>query len=694
MKAYRSLISKIVFVVAGMFPLSTVIADEPGMTELIFSDQFETLPFGQLQKVMWARAEYHYLPDGNPKGPWTVTSYSSTIGSQRAWKVIEDEGKKALLQTYTPESDKHTHPMVIAGDVEWDDYQLFARLRPLGGKGRTGVVFRYQNDLCHYFFGVEGQQAVLKLVQYETAFRTPNEKVLAAKPFSFKPDEDISVVVEARRDKISIKLKGEHLFGLTDSTYPKGKIGLTSDSPALFGGVQVRMTKKDVQELNESIRQREAEEATLQSKLPAMKVWKKIDFKDFGVGRNLRFGDLNNDGQIDVLVGQMVHHGPKDQNSELSCLTAITFDGKILWKNGEADPWKDHLTNDVAFQIHDLDGDGKTEVIYCKNQELIIADGATGETKQKVPTPLAIPGPKNTPKFPRILGDSLFLANLGGTGRADHLVLKDRYTNFWVMSPKLETIWHGNCQTGHYPFAKDVNGDGRDELFVGYSLFESDGTKRWSLDSKVKDHADGVAVVDLHPESPTEPKVIVAASDEGMFVADLKGNILKHYHVGHVQNLTVANLRDDLPGLEIVTMNYWGNQGITRFYDAECENYHEFEPCNHGSPILPLNWSGGSEEFFVVSPNVEHGGVYDGHGRRVMKFPADGHPDMCYMVLDVTGDARDELIVWDPFELWVYTQSDSPRKDRIYKPTRTPLHNLSNYQSSVSLPGWSTDAKP
>jgi hypothetical protein len=47
-----------------------------------------------------------------------------------------------------------------------------------------------------------------------------------------------------------------------------------------------------------------------------MKVWKKINTSGFGVGRNLRFGDLNNDGQIDVLIGQVVNHGPQDANSE------------------------------------------------------------------------------------------------------------------------------------------------------------------------------------------------------------------------------------------------------------------------------------------------------------------------------------------------------------------------------------------
>lgn len=46
-------------------------------------------------------------------------------------------------------------------------------------------------------------------------------------------------------------------------------------------------------------------------------------------------------------------------------------------------------------------------------------------------------------------------------------------------------------------------------------------------------------------------------------------------------------------------------------------------------------------------------------------------------------------MVWDPFELWVYTQHDNPKQGRLYQPARSPLHNYSNYQATVSLPGWS-----
>ena len=62
---------------------------------------------------------------------------------------------------------------------------------------------------------------------------------------------------------------------------------------------------------------------------------------------------------------------------------------------------------------------------------------------------------------------------------------------------------------------------------------------------------------------------------------------------------------------------------------------------------------------------------------------------LCNAVLDLTGDCRDEVVVWDPHEIWVYTQEDNPKEGRLYKPVRNPLYNTSNYQATVSLPGWS-----
>ena len=121
---------------------------------------------------------------------------------------------------------------------------------------------------------------------------------------------------------------------------------------------------------------------------------------------------------------------------------------------------------------------------------------------------------------------------------------------------------------------------------------------------------------------------MIAASDEGMLFIDPRGKILKHHRLGHVQNPVVADFRPDLPGLETVSINFWGNQGIVHFFDADGELYHDFEPCQHGSMMLPVNWTGQPPEYWILSPNVEDGGMFDGWGRqgvRVSRRRASRH---------------------------------------------------------------------
>ena len=71
-----------------------------------------------------------------------------------------------------------------------------------------------------------------------------------------------------------------------------------------------------------------------------------------------------------------------------------------------------------------------------------------------------------------------------------------------------------------------------------------------------------------------------------------------------------------------------------------------------------------------------------------MTFPADGHPVSYYLATDLMGDTRDEIILWDPNELWIYTQEDNPRMGNTYAPKRIPLYNHSMYQMYLSTPGW------
>jgi rhamnogalacturonan endolyase len=648
----------------------------------LLRDDFSAYRPDLFSSVVGAHTEYHYLPEAAPKGNWSVSTFRSSVASQRAWRIVARDGQAALAQTYRNKFH-HYHPMVVTGDPAWRDYRVTLRFIPQARDGQCGLVFRYRNDRCYYFFGVDGQQIVLKSVHHATAFHKPDEKLLAHAPTRWSPHDVLTAEVSVRGSHITARLNGVKLTA-EDTLLRTGKVGLTADNRALFLDIDIMASREESQRVEAAVAARKAEEVALQKANPKPVLWQRIDLKDFGVGRNVRFGDLNNDGQIDVLLGQVEHHGPKDCNSELSCLTAVTFDGRTLWQVGAADRWKNHLTNDVAFQIHDLDGDGKTEVVYCMNMQIIVADGATGKTKYQAATP-ATPNSTKRPydRFPHILGDSLFFCDLRGTGRDADLIIKDRYRNLWAFNDRLQELWHAQCNTGHYPYAYDVDNDGKDELMLGYTLFDDDGTPLWSLDDTVADHADGVAIVPFVPGGP--PRLLCAASDEGLFFADMRGQILKHHYLGHVQNPAIADFRPDLPGLETVSINFWGNQGIIHFFNADGDVYHDFEPCQHGSMCLPINWTGKPGEFWVLSANVTDGGMFDGWGRRVVTFPADGHPDMCYAVLDITGDTRDEIVVWDPAEMWVYTQDDSPLAGPLYTTQRNPLYNESNYRATVSV---------
>ncbi len=80
--------------------------------------------------------------------------------------------------------------------------------------------------------------------------------------------------------------------------------------------------------------------------------------------------------------------------------------------------------------------------------------------------------------------------------------------------------------------------------------------------------------------------------------------------------------------------------------------------------------------------------MIDGRLRRVVMFPDDGHPDLAAYVINLTGDARDEIVLWDQEQVWIYTQDRPFAGGKMYAPLRSPDYNESNYRTTVSLPHW------
>ncbi|HYE98893.1 MAG TPA: hypothetical protein VEJ18_08280, partial [Planctomycetota bacterium] len=238
-----------------------------------------------------------------------------------------------------------------------------------------------------------------------------------------------------------------------------------------------------------------------------------------------------------------------------------------------------------------------------------------------------------------------------------------------------EEKWQGQGQLGHFPYPFDADGDGREEVFIGYARWSPEGKRLYTRDQELRDHADGLAVGNFSGDPKAPPRAYAAGSDEGLVVLDMDGKTVRHQRVGHTQNLTVAKLRPDLDGLQIATINFWKNPGVTTVFDADGNILLQGEPHHHGSMILPVNWKGDGQELLLLSGNVREGGMLD------------GHPDLACAVLDATGDARDEVILWDQERVWIYTQDRPYEGGKPYAPRRSPTFNDSNYRASVSLPG-------
>jgi len=98
------------------------------------------------------------------------------------------------------------------------------------------------------------------------------------------------------------------------------------------------------------------------------------------------------------------------------------------------------------------------------------------------------------------------------------MIFLDRYRNFWIFDRHLELLWQGQGQTGHFPYPFDVDGDGRDEVLIGYSLWDHSGQQRWSHDEELKDHADAVVMGNFSGDPQAEPRAYASGSDEGYLV--------------------------------------------------------------------------------------------------------------------------------------------------------------------------------
>jgi hypothetical protein len=669
----------------------------------LIKEDFGRYPPGWLSKPLMTNGplngaiqEYHYLPHrGVPLGPWEMP-----ICYLDAWLAGDEDGVPYLEQHLVNELPKLFNPLFVTGDPEWGEYVVEAKVRPLTTESFAGLVFRYETNRHYYMFALsEGKEARLTVrLPLEKTLRVAEWRELGKAAFAYDPKKYYRLRVENQGPRIRAFIDNKLVLEAKDSELLAGKVGITANVPARFQAFRASACPPVRTAIDERIKKREAELERLRAQNPKPKLWKKFATPQFGAGRNVRFGDLDGDGTMDMLIAQNVPRVRGDSFDHISALTAVTLDGKVIWQSGGPTAQRPaHQRH--PLQINDVDGDGKNDVVLIRDFKLQILDGRTGKVKRwvwmpdmPVPAQAAAGAPPALKPYVIYSGDSIVFANLTGKpGRRD-MLLKDRYRNFWAFSRDLKPLWQGSDDTGHYPFPFDVDGDGKDELFIGHSMWDASGKRRWSHQGELLDHVDAVSVGNFSGDPKAPPRVYWSTSDESFIMLDLDGKILKHTLVGHTQTAAVGKFRPDLPGLQYITTNFWKNPGIVSLFDADGNLLRQAEPIHSGSPTLPVNWKGDGQELVLLSGNPREGGMIDGHLRRVVTFPDDGHPDLTAQVLDLTGDARDEVVLWDQESVWIYTQDAPAPAGKLYAPIRNPRYNDSNYRANVSLPNWKEPA--
>jgi hypothetical protein len=433
-----------------------------------------------------------------------------------------------------------------------------------------------------------------------------------------------------------------------------------------------------------------------------------FDVKDFGA-EILKVGDLNRDGAPDLLFAQS-----DPCTRDMTCLTATTVNGEVIWHSGKPSADNGVIFSDLPVQVYDWDHDGANEVMwveqatyadalvwdYAANKHVTIHTTKQGELKGRKGIAQeraaryegnavmhildGLTGKEKTRfNLPPPADDSFAYADLTGRGRREDMVVKDRYWNTWGIAHDGRELWHweGNC--GHYPAVADVDGDGKDEVYVGLALLDHDGKPLFSHNG---DHQDAVCVAQLADKSWRLFEVSDAAR-----CMDITGKEIWSHKLNHPQHIVTGRFRTDSEVQAMVI-----DRGLSKpGGGAEPATLYLFDlagrevwkkKLGEGSwlaGIVRINWFGpGSPEAILVynggpsSPAA----VYDGQGDLVDTLtpvfkpgPWDPARQSFYCThADLWGDSREEVIFFGSRGLCIYANTRALDVPTWYNQTLYP----------------------
>jgi len=412
-----------------------------------------------------------------------------------------------------------------------------------------------------------------------------------------------------------------------------------------------------------------------------------VEGAEFEFGGDVRLGDLNDDGAAELLIYRSAEGGMKP-----CFLAALTLEGEVLWTSGQGG---EQPMRPGPMAIHDIDGDGRTEVICCHvdaavrstpgrldNVLLQIRDGATGRIKRE----------KASPELRACCGEGanwvhqrLLIANFRGAETPRDFVVKLGGTVL-AFDQELELLWAYRNEWTEYtrcpayiPCVGDIDGDGCDEVNGGYFLLDQDGEVLW--EKQLGRNMDSVAIA---PWDGGRMRAI--CSGEG-HVVDERGAVILRLGpevVPHGQEARVADLDPDSPGPDMV-LRYNGHAQevlVVNSSSGRIARRFRLNPTPNNTGMEAVRWGGddapcllynggalwlGTGEMFAELPGLPE----PVHPPRVKGLSGSNMGWYHCIPADVCGDGREEVVLYNPWDKYVYVYTPSPLHEdacRGYRP--------------------------
>ena len=384
-----------------------------------------------------------------------------------------------------------------------------------------------------------------------------------------------------------------------------------------------------------------------------LKSIKNINIRPAGNSCQIRFGDLSGDGRMDFLLVKPDH--VQDERyfaHSIVCATAFSADGELLWQIGDSEYDSPSVKCDIPAQIYDLDRDGKNEVILIMEGEILILDGKSGETKKSAPLP------------DKFACGSITIADLEGTGYAQYILIKNKFSKMWALDFNLNIIWSFEGNLGNTPFVFDLNGDGKEEIIAGYNVLTADGELLWKADMPA--HANSVCACLLSGE--VTPTLIFCGPFVRAYTAS--GELLWEINET-AQSICVAHFRENAIKEDILLMD-----SLSMFSSDGEFLIQKNETVYLPQVVYDFDASGktyiaGHKKEDIVTT------VYDGYMRTVYTLETFGNIACC----DLLGDGHMQIIIYNNESLDIY----SPLDCDLLEPARPYMRQQPRqyYNSSV-----------